>query len=281
MRSKALSTNLSGSLRAGLRPNRILRCLQRWVTQVCDPVRLLRGLQGLRWFLADWRTYARLPGAEKISWIDTWPQVHDRTGTTAFDAHYYYANGWAARRILARPPGRHVDVGSLAVFANLLSAVVPVIFVDYRPLQARLSGLHCVGASLLRLPFADRSLASVSCLHVAEHVGLGRYGDPLNPRGTLLAADELARVLAPGGVLYLAVPVGRPRLCFNGCRIHSANSIRKYFAELQLIEYSGVDDWGQFRERVDLEEFAQCDYACGMFFFQKPPAAGDRDEAQG
>ena len=74
------------------------------------------------WLFGDWRNYARLPGAERISLIDSWPQVHDRTGSMPFDAHYYYVSGWAARRIVASRPVRHVDVGSLALFANLLSA---------------------------------------------------------------------------------------------------------------------------------------------------------------
>src|SRR5207253_10606962 len=68
---------------------------------------------------------------------------------------------------------------------------------------------------LLSLPFADRSVESLSCLHVAEHVGLGRYGDELDPEGTVKAARELQRVVAPAGRLYFALPVGRPRTEFR------------------------------------------------------------------
>src|SRR5437867_2053463 len=120
------------------------------------------------------------------------------------------------------------------MFANILAALVPVTFVDYRPLAASLTGLTRVGADILHMPFADGSVASVSCLHAAEHVGLGRYGDHLDPSGAEKAARSLARVLAPGGNLYSAVPVGRPRLCFNGHRIHTAQTIRRYFDDLAL-----------------------------------------------
>src|SRR5206468_9735067 len=109
--------------------------------------------------------------------------------------------------IVVNRPDRHVDVGSHNLFANLLSAVVPVIFLDYRPLNGRLRGLECIGGSILELPFADNSVESLSCLHVAEHIGLGRYGDPLDPEGTKKAARELERVLAKGGNHYFAVPV--------------------------------------------------------------------------
>ena len=43
-------------------------------------------------------------------------------------------------------------------------------------------------------PFGDRSVPSLSCLHVVEHVGLGRYGDPLDPQGSIKAMRELQRV---------------------------------------------------------------------------------------
>ena len=56
---------------------------------------------------------------------------------------------------------------------------MPVRFYDYRPADLQLSNLVSDAADLLALPFADASLESVSCMHVVEHVGLGRYGDPL------------------------------------------------------------------------------------------------------
>ena len=249
--------------------NRLLRSLYRWLVQLVDPLRVLKGLRGFLWYWADWRAYLRLPGAEAIHLLDTSPALHDRTSTTPIDAHYFYINGWAMRRVAANQPNRHVDVASLAIFANLLSAVIPVTFLDYRSLNVRLAGLNCVSGSILGMPFADGSVESLSCLHVAEHIGLGRYGDPLDPQGTKKAAQELARVLAPDGNLYFALPVGNPRLCFNAHRIHAPEAICDYFAELELVEFSGVHDDGRFVERVNLTEFKDSDYACGMFWFRK------------
>ena len=248
---------------------RAYQVLRRWLSQVCDPIRALKGVLGYARFLSDWHRYAEVEGTEPIRLIDTYPQVHDRTDKTPFDAHYLYVNNWAFRRILATAPLLHIDVGSQTIFASLLSGILPVVFVDYRPLDAKLDGLWCLGGSLLALPFADRSVSSLSCLHVAEHIGLGRYGDPLDPDGTRKACRELARVLAPGGNLFFAVPVGRPRLCFNAHRVHAAETVCEYFAALQLIEFSGVHDDGRWVERVDLAEFRDSDYACGMFWFQR------------
>jgi hypothetical protein len=173
------------------------------------------------------------------------------------------------RRIWTQEPQDHWDIGSQAIFANLLGAVLPVTFVDLRPLRAKIQGVRNLAADMLKLPLRDRSIPSLSCLHVAEHIGLGRYGDPLNPNGTSLAFAELARVLAPGGNLYLALPVGRPRLCFNAHRIHSPETIRQFLGELDLLEFSGVHDDGRFAENVPLREFDNSDYACGFFRFQR------------
>src|SRR2546430_15650029 len=85
--------------------------------------------------------------------------------------------------------------------------------------------------TLFRSPFGDLELSSVSCLHVAEHIGLGRYGDAIDPLGTRKAIGELARVLAVDGRLYFALPVGRPRGVFNAHRIHDPTTISRWFGE--------------------------------------------------
>ena len=243
--------------------------LRRWLTPVADPVKVVRGLIAFPRYLTDWRRYVCLPGAEQLRFRNAYPQIHDRTNTTAIDVHYFYVDGWAMRRITSQRPVEHVDIGSQTIFANLLGAVIPVTFVDYRPLRANLSGLACLKADILHLPFGDGSVESLSCLHVAEHIGLGRYGDSLNPHGTRQAVGELARVLAWGGNLYFALPVGKSRVCFNAHRIHTTENIIEYFPDLDLVELSGLHDDGRFVERVGLDEFRESEYACGMFWFRK------------
>jgi hypothetical protein len=252
------------------RRRRLLRCLYFWTRNVIDVRRLYTGVAQYPRFFSEWKRYAAMPGAESLQLIDSMPELHDRTGTTPFDSHYFFLNGWAMRRIVALRPKSHVDIGSAVQFPNLLGAVVPTCFVDYRPLPARCQGMESVAGDIAALPFADNSLTSLSCLHVAEHIGLGRYGDPLNPDGTRMAAKELARVLAPGGSLFFGLPVGVERTCFNAHRVHAPETICSYFDGLELIEFSGVHDDGRFVERARLEDFVDDVYACGMYWFRKP-----------
>jgi hypothetical protein len=235
-----------------------------------DPVQLVRACAAFPRFIADWRKYTQLPGAEKIRIRDLYPCLHDRLRATPVDSHYFYANGWAMRRILAQNPTTHVDIGSQSILASLLSAALPVTFVDYRPLHASLPGLECLSGDILKLPFRTGSIRSISCLHVAEHIGLGRYGDSLNPAGTFYACGELARVLAPAGNLYFAVPTGAERLCFNAHRIYQPQTICRFFSGLDLVEMSGVHDDGRYVEQVAKEVFALSRYACGFYWFRRP-----------
>jgi SAM-dependent methyltransferase len=210
-----------------------------------------------------------MPGAEPFRWIDSDPQLSDRLATSSFDRHYFYQDVWAAQRIAELRPPSHVDIGSRVDYVGFLTSLTQVTFVDIRPLEAEVEGLESLAGSILDLPFEDRSLRSVSCLHVAEHIGLGRYGDPLDPDGTRKAAAELQRVLAPEGQLLFSGPVGRSRVCFNAHRIHSPTQIMDMFPLLELVEFSGVDDHGRFRRHRSLDELAGSRYACGMFKFTR------------
>jgi len=241
-----------------------------WIAQMADPMRTARAVRSLRGFVRDYRAYKRVPGAEKLSLLDLTPALHDRQSMHEMDAHYFYVNPWAARRIVASAPRFHVDVGSQTVLPTILGATLPVVYVDYRPLLTNLPGFRGVAGDLVHLPFLSDSITSLSCLHVAEHVGLGRYGDPIDPAGTRKAAQELTRVLAPGGSLFFAVPVGRERVAFNAHRVHAPETIRAYFHGLELRELSGVDDRGRFHENVALDTFRIDEYGCGFFWFTKP-----------
>lgn len=199
-----------------------------------------------------------------------YPQIRDKTMLTGFDRHYVYHTAWAARKVAGIKPEFHTDISSSLYFSSIVSAFIPVKFYDYRPADLQLSGLSSDKGDLLKLPFADNSIASLSCMHTVEHVGLGRYGDPIDPDGDLKAIKELQRVLAHGGSLLFVVPVGKPKIQFNAHRIYSYGMVREYFSELELKEFSLIPEKSgamivnATKEQADKEE-----YGCGCFWFVK------------
>ncbi len=239
----------------------------RLLSPILDWRRTWAAISGYPRFFREMKAYQALGG--RVSIASIFPQLHDQIPTSPFDPHYFYQDAWAAQRIAEHRPARHVDIGSRVDLVAFLTAITDVTFVDIRLLDVQLEGLSAVTGSVLDLPFDNRSQASVSCLHVAEHVGLGRYGDSLEPLGTVLAARELARILAVGGQLLFSGPVGRPRTMFNAHRIHTAGQIRGMFSELKLLEFAGVNDEGRFSRHRSLSELDGCEYACGMFLFER------------
>lgn len=206
------------------------------------------------------------------AWADRWARLDDQTGHLPFDAHYVYHTAWAARVVAATRPLKHTDISSYTYFSTLVSAFVPVEFYDYRPAAISLSNLQCGAADLCNLFMADASIASLSCMHTIEHIGLGRYGDPLDASGDCRALAELQRVLAPAGNLLIVVPVGKPRIQFNAHRIYDPTMIEQMLPELSLQNWALLpDDSSQGLIEAPDRQFAlQQRYGCGCFWFQRP-----------
>lgn len=228
-----------------------------------------------RAFRAQFEDFARLGAATRarfpLSWEERAGYLDDATSETPFDAHYVYHPAWAARVLARTRPHRHVDVSSTLHFASIVSAFVPVDFYDIRPPRLLLGALTTGFADLCALPFPDRSVSSLSCMHSVEHVGLGRYGDALDYDGDLRAMAELRRVLAPGGDLLLVVPVGRPRVVFNAHRIYSHEQVLSCFAGLELRSFELIPDDAPSVGMLDdppASVVNDQNYACGCYWFR-------------
>lgn len=242
--------------------------IKNWISLFGDPRRIL----ALRYFpryLSHWARYNRLSNGKQLLLKESFPCLADWTPYTPFDPHYFHQSAWLARRLADLAPNTHVDIGSSIAMIAVISAYAPIIFVDYRPLNVSIDGLHPVAGNLLSLPFSDNQLISLSCLHVIEHIGLGRYGDALNTKGTHLAAKELTRVLAPGGKLFLSMPVGRERTQFNAQRIFSPSSILAMFDGLRMEKFSLINDAGCLIQHAQLSSGGGCEYGCGLFEMTK------------
>lgn len=257
-----------------------LRQLLRSVALALIYPRPFVGLVYLPRFIAHWIRFSRRNRGSRLRFSDAYPNLGDWLPSTPFDPHYFYQAAWLARQLADSPPVRHVDIGSDVKLMGTLSAFVPTEFQDFRPLKARLPGLECTRGDILALSMASESILSLSCLHVVEHIGLGRYGDPIDPEGSSKALAELQRVLAPGGRLFLSVPVGRERVCFNAHRVFAPDTILRLCSKLKLSSFSLVDDRGEFWPESCISQAEGLDYGCGMFVLEKPIRIGLPEVAQ-
>jgi hypothetical protein len=180
-----------------------------------------------------------------------------------FDPHYFYQAAWLGRQLAKTRPALHIDVCSCPTDIGVLSGYVPVIFVDDRPLPVRLTGLSSVAGDITRLPFADKTLVSVSSLHVA---GRGSDGDP---ETFLKGLGELQRVVTYRGSLYLSTAVGRERVGAGARQIFAPETILRAVPLLRLRRFSYVGDDCELHADAPLDEAAQQRYGCGLFEFER------------
>ncbi|MGP8321843.1 MAG: DUF268 domain-containing protein [Methanosarcinaceae archaeon] len=259
---------------------------------------LLSSLKRYTLFLKDFVTFKHQHSKQKkrhsLLWKNRYPCLHDNTKQTYFDRHYVYHTAWAARIVAKIKPKIHHDISSSLYFSSIVSAFIPVNFYDYRPAKllvrhslkgddVDLSNLSSAHADLMKLPFASQSVHSLSCMHVVEHIGLGRYGDPINPEGDLQAMHELQRVVAPEGSLIFVVPIGKPKIMFNAHRVYSYDEIISNFSELTLQEFALIPDdpstpngyAAAGSEKLGIVIDAKIDfvneqnYGCGCFWFRR------------
>ena len=87
-----------------------------------------------------------------------------------------------------------------------------------------------------------------------EHDGLGRYGDPINPMGDIQAMQKVKKMVKPGGLLFLAVPIGRDRLYWNAHRIYGPHRLPLLLDGWEFVEsfgLSGLNDPKINQENLD------------------------------
>lgn len=200
-------------------------------------------IKGWYQFWHEYYKFNQLMRQDNRFQIEINPRVGENTPYTTIEPIYFYQDAWAFEKIVAQAPKYHIDIGSHHKFVALLSKVVPVTMVDIRPFNLQLDSLKFQKGSLLELPYVNNSLSSVSSLCVLEHIGLGRYGNPLDLYGSEKAVKELVRVVKPEGFLYISVPIGERNIVkFNAHRVFSEEYLLELLAKFVVVEKKYIYD---------------------------------------
>jgi hypothetical protein len=245
-----------------------------------DPLIMKRSFKGIRQTYRDYRRLslqnAQSPRMYKMSF--SYPVFGDRfeSGGVA-SGHYFHQDLLVAQKIFKRNPIRHVDVASrIDGFVAHVASFRSIEVLDIRSVTSKPTNISFHLCDITK-PL-ERFVAycdSLSCLHALEHFGLGRYGDPVMLEGHIIGLENLNKILQPGGILYLSVPIGPERVDFNAHRVFAIQTILMLTRDIfKLINFSYVDDAGNLHEDVQLTEAAiasqySCNYGCGIFEFLK------------
>ena len=108
-----------------------------------------------------------------------------------------------------------------------------------------------------------------------EHLGLGRYGDPIDPTGYKNGFANLARLLCPGARFYLSTPIGQERVEFNANWSFDPRTILELASDhgLQLDKFfeifnsrTGLRQIDAFEQETMLCKLATEKYNLGILF---------------
>lgn len=241
-----------------------------------DPRKALRSLWGVPRYLRDFLRFR----ADYTGRLELLPCLHDwyeEGGTTK--SEYFWQDLLVARMIFEARPEKHVDIGSrVDGFVAHVASFREIEVFDVRPMTTRIPGVTFKQANLMN-PVEGMAgyCDSLSCLHALEHFGLGRYGDPINPKGYERGLINMAGLLKENGVLYLSIPIGIDRVEFNAHRVFDPRVIVDLamqhslgLSALTVIQPSGkVETLAP--EKAQLSNLASQRYALGIFVFQKRP----------
>ncbi len=216
-----------------------------------DPARFIRTVRGMGWFVRDYcelRRQAKRVRDGAFPFGQLWPCVDERDGS-AGNAYspYFWQDFLVARRVMEASPTRHVDIGSrIDGFVAYVACFRKIEVFDVRPLPVSIPNVVFRQCDMMAVPPGFEGYCdSLSSLCALEHFGLGRYGDPIDYYGHVKGLYAMQRILRPGGLLYLSVPVGEQRIEFNAHRVFSLDYLMGLFAEGFAVErFTLVDDRG-------------------------------------
>lgn len=172
------------------------------------------------------------------------PILEEWNMQAGYPSSYFWQDLWGALKIKERMPERHFDIGSRidGFISHLILLKIPVTLIDIRPLDKKIPGVDFFQSDATELKgIRDNSIDSLSALCSLEHFGLGRYGDPIDPEACYKAFKEIQRVVSPGGYIYLSLPVGKERVCFNAHRVFNPATVVQQFDACELEEHSVID----------------------------------------
>jgi SAM-dependent methyltransferase len=249
----------------------------RWLVRNLDRVAFVLRRARLE---RSFREYVRRMGSNHR--FSDFPKTN--TGDTSADpreyfSHYEAYSFWLAAKLEAMGNKRKVlDLGNRKLTNALLSVTNDVTSLVLANCDDRISKVKYVIHDISDpLPFADGSFDVFTSLGTLQLVGLGRYGDKLDPHALLNLIAELDRVLKAEAHLIFSTSFGPNRLHFNNGWGFEFETVRQLFGKWRLVDYlidnGSVEHPPPYEERytkqVDYQGFEP--YRIAFYHFSRAP----------
>ena len=200
--------------------------------------------------------------------------IQDSAGNAK--GHYFHQDLLVARLIHEKNPALHLDIGSrIDGFVAHVASFRKISVLDIRNLELDIhENIEFIKSDLFSFD-AVEAFDSISCLHTIEHIGLGRYGDEIDPDGPIKAFGKLISILKKKGTLYLSFPIGRAsKVIFNRHRIFTPTVIYEWVRDnpnVSIASFDFINDRGDLETKQEIEVVANLDieYGCGVYTLVK------------
>lgn len=244
------------------------------------PKKFYYSLKGMPSFFRNYRKFKTLLKNENSNFEISkfYPCPDDRfdyAGTLL--GHYFHQDIFVANRIWKNNPRTHVDIGSrIDGFVAHVASFREVEVFDIRNLSTNILNVKFFQANLMAEDFSLADYCdSVSCLHVIEHFGLGRYNDPIEVNGHIKGLNNIYKLLKKGGKFYFSTPIGKQRIEFDAHRVFSLSYLLKLIEPKYKIDsFAYIDDADVLHQNIELDKenissSFNCNFGCAIFELTK------------
>lgn len=157
-----------------------------------------------------------------------------------FFSHYDSYSFWLAKKIKEMNGNSQniLDVGNLKVTNALLSLSNTVTSLTLMDCEDRISNVNYIIQDIAKpLQLADSSFDIFTSLASLHLVGLGRYGDEINPNTLINFIRELDRVMKKNSDLIFSISYGKNCLAFNEGWKFDIEILKKLFDKWELVDW--------------------------------------------
>ena len=187
----------------------------------------------------------------------------------------FHADLLTSQRVFENKPNKHLDIGSkidrlvsqIASYREL--DVLDIRGIDIKPHK----NINFIKKDILEIKVLNEEdkYDSISSNGVIGHVGLGRYGDNIDPFGYKKAIKSINNLSKQRCRVYTYVPVGKKGVEFNAHTIFDPFELISEFEiyNFKLEEFHLINDEGNLMLNFNKDHAKDFKFAGGYFVFNK------------